>query len=85
MTAPLKIFSGSSHPELAHAIAKNLHVKVSEMELKRFACNEIYAKPVESVRGCDVYVVQTATNHVNEDLMELFYNRVFRLHVFCGR
>lgn len=72
MALPLKIFSGSSHPELAQAIAKNLHVKVSDMELKRFACNEIYARPVESVRGCDVFIVQTATSRVNEELMELF-------------
>jgi ribose-phosphate pyrophosphokinase len=72
MALPLKIFSGSSHPGLALAIAQNLHIRVSEMELKRFACNEVYAKPLESVRGCDVYVVQTATSRVNEDLMELF-------------
>lgn len=72
MSLPLKIFSGSSHPQLAEAIAHNLHMKLSEMQLKRFACNEIYAKPVESVRGCDVYIVQTATASVNEDLMELF-------------
>lgn len=72
MALPLKLFSGSSHPELAQAIARNLHVKLSEMELKRFACNEIYAKPLETVRGCDVFIVQTSTSRVNEDLMELF-------------
>lgn len=72
MANPLKLFSGSSHPELAQAVAHFLHVKLSDMELKRFASNEIYAKPVESVRGCDVFVIQTATGHVNEDLMELF-------------
>ncbi len=72
MALPLKLFSGSSHPELARAIARNLHVKLSEMELKRFACNEIYAKPLETVRGCDVFIVQTSTSRVNEDLMELF-------------
>lgn len=72
MSLPLKLFSGSSHPELAEAIARSLHVKLSDIELKRFACNEIYAKPLETVRGCDVFVVQTATGNVNEDLMELF-------------
>ena len=86
MPLPLKIFSGSSHPQLAQEIAKHLHVKLSEMELKRFACNEIYAKPVESVRGCDVFVVQTATGRVNEDLMELFImidalKRSFAAHI----
>ncbi|MBU1152280.1 ribose-phosphate pyrophosphokinase [Patescibacteria group bacterium] len=69
---PLKIFSGSSHPELAKEIAKYLKVPLNEMEISRFACGEIYAKPKDTVRGCDVFVVQTATANVNEDLMELF-------------
>ncbi|MFC1750227.1 ribose-phosphate diphosphokinase [Pseudomonadota bacterium] len=69
---PLKLYAGSSHPELAAEIAKHLHVKVEDMTLKRFACNEVFARPDSTVRGCDVYVVQTATNNVNEDLMELF-------------
>lgn len=68
----LKIFSGSSHPKLAEEIARNLHVNLEPIMLKRFACNEIYARPLETVRGCDVFVIQTATDHLNEDLMELF-------------
>ena len=72
-TAPkIKIFSGSSHPELAAAIARRLKLPLSEMVLSRFACNEIYARPKETVRNCDVYIVQTATQNVNEELMELF-------------
>ena len=69
---PIKIFAGSSHQGLAKEIAKNLKVKLSEMQISRFACGEIYAKPLESVRGCDVFVIQTASENVNEDLMELF-------------
>lgn len=69
---PLKLFSGSSHPQLAHEIAKYLHVRVEAMTLKRFASNEIYARPEQSVRGCDAFVVQTATDRLNEELMELF-------------
>ncbi len=72
MALPLKIFSGSSHPELAREIVRRLHVKQAEMHLTRFACHEIYARPELSVRGCDVFVVQTCTDRVNEDLMELF-------------
>ncbi|MBP7671197.1 ribose-phosphate pyrophosphokinase [Candidatus Gracilibacteria bacterium] len=68
----IKIFSGSSHPLLAEEIAGCLKVELSGMFISRFACNEIYAKPTETVRGCDVFVVQTATSNVNEDLMELF-------------
>lgn len=69
---PLKIFSGSSHPALAREIADALKLDLSPIELKHFASGESYAKPLETVRGCDVYVIQTATAKVNEDLMELF-------------
>src|SRR3989344_5781631 len=68
----LRLFSGTSHPELAAAIAKELKVSLSKMHISRFACNEIYAKPEETVRGMDVFVVQTCTGNVNEDYMELF-------------
>lgn len=81
----LKIFSGSSHPALAQEIAKYLHVKVEDMTLTRFASNEIYARPEKTVRGCDVYVVQTATHRVNEDLMELFIIIDALKRSFAGR
>lgn len=68
----IKLFSGSSHPELAKTIAKYLKIPLSPIQLSRFACNEIYARPGESVRNTDVFVVQTATQNVNEELMELF-------------
>lgn len=68
----LKLFAGSSHPALAQSISSHLGVKLAKMEMKKFASNEIYFKPLESVRGCEVYVVQTATDNVNEDMMELF-------------
>lgn len=42
------------------------------MDIRRFASNEIYAKPVETVRNADVFVVQTGTQNVNENLIELF-------------
>ncbi|MEK7529184.1 MAG: ribose-phosphate pyrophosphokinase [Patescibacteria group bacterium] len=84
----IKVFSGSSHPELAERIARHLGVPVSEMILSRFASNEIYARPKESVRNCEIFVVQTGTGNVNEDLMELFimldsFKRSFahRVHV----
>ncbi len=69
---PLQLFSGTSHPELAAEIAKNLKVKLCDMQISRFACGEIYAKPGCTVRGSDIYLVQTGTENVNEDLMELF-------------
>ena len=69
---PLKLFAGSSHPLLAQEIAKYLKIPVSETINTRFANGEIYVRPVETVRGYDVYVVQTCTERVNEELMELF-------------
>lgn len=68
----LKIFSGSSHPELALGIAKALKLPISKMSISKFACGEIYAKPDDSVRGADVFLIQTCTGKVNEDYMELF-------------
>lgn len=67
-----KIFSGSSHPQLAEEIAKLLRTNVEPMVLKRFASNEIYARAEHTVRGADAYLIQTCTDRVNEDLMELF-------------
>ena len=64
-TKNLRIFSGSSHPELAKDIAKALGVKLSKMHISRFSCGEIYAKPDETVRGMDVFLVQTSTVDVN--------------------
>lgn len=71
-SSTLKFFSGTSHPELAREIAKHLGIKLSEILITRFANGEVYSRPLETVRGCDVFVLQTATSRVNEDLMELF-------------
>lgn len=68
----LKVYSGTSHPALAAAIARELRVPLSKMSVSKFACGEIYAKPDDSVRGADVFLVQTCTEQVNEDYMELF-------------
>lgn len=82
---PIKIFSGTSHPELAKEIAKELGLPLSEMLISRFACKEIYAKPTETVRGTDVFVVQTGSENVNEDLMELFIMLDSLKRSFAGR
>ncbi|MFA7686005.1 MAG: ribose-phosphate pyrophosphokinase [Candidatus Gracilibacteria bacterium] len=82
---PVKLFSGTSHPELAKEIGKYLKVPVSEMLISRFACGEIYAKPAETVRGMDVFLVQTASSKVNEDLMELFIMIDALKRSFAGR
>jgi ribose-phosphate pyrophosphokinase len=66
----MMLYSGTIHPTLAHEIADNLGIPVSVGELRRFASGEIYFRSEESVRGADVFVVQTHYEPVNEALME---------------
>ncbi|MCF7917730.1 ribose-phosphate pyrophosphokinase [Candidatus Gracilibacteria bacterium] len=67
-----KIFSGSSHPVFAQAVAKHLGTALGEITLKRFACGEMYVKYEETFRGQEVFLVQTCrTGQMNDDLIEL--------------
>ncbi len=68
----MHLFSGSSHPELADALAKALKTKLGSVTKKAFSNGERYVRFEESVRGKDVYVLQTGTLNPNEDLLELF-------------
>jgi ribose-phosphate pyrophosphokinase len=81
----LKLFAGNSHPKLAEEVSRLLGVPLSPMTIKKFASGEIYARCEESVRGADVYVIQTATSNVNEDLMELFVILDSLKRSFAGR
>jgi ribose-phosphate pyrophosphokinase len=81
----IQIFAGSSHQELAKEIAEHLGLPLSPMFISRFACGEIYAKPTETVRGNDVFVIQTCSPTVNEDLMELFIILDSLKRSFAGR
>jgi ribose-phosphate pyrophosphokinase len=67
----LMIFSGRSNPDLATRIARRLEVDLGSVTLKTFANGEIYARFDESVRGGDVFLVQSCGQPVNENLMEL--------------
>lgn len=68
----LRLFSGSSNRPLAEAIAKELGVELSPLTLEQFANGEIYARYDCSVRGADVFLVQSvAGQNVNDMLMEL--------------
>ena len=64
------LFSGGTHPELANEIAEHLGLQVAPAVLRRFASSETYFRSEESVRGCDVFVVQTHAEPVNEAIME---------------
>lgn len=67
----LKLFSGTGNPELAEKIAEHLGVPVGKMSVTRFKDGEIYLQVEQSVRGDDIYIVQSAASPVNEYLMEL--------------
>jgi ribose-phosphate pyrophosphokinase len=68
----LKVFSGSAHPELSDEIANYLGMELSGRVIKKFADGEVYVQINESIRGCDVFLVQpTCPPNVNDNLMEL--------------
>ena len=65
------LFSGSSNPALAKEIAEYLSIQLSPVELKTFPDGEISVQILESVRGRDVFVVQSIARRPNHYLMEL--------------
>ena len=67
----LMVFSGRSHPELAQRIAQQLNVELGDVELKTFPNDETYVRYLESIRGADVFIVQTGADPVDRNLMEL--------------
>lgn len=72
MDNDFKIFTGSAHPELANEIAETLGKTCGDIVLSKFSCNEYYARINETIRGKDIYLIQTAGINVNDDFMELF-------------
>ena len=66
----MMLFSGTAHPALAREIAEHLGVQLCEAKISRFASGEIYFKSDESVRGADVFIIQTHADPVNESIME---------------
>lgn len=72
MQKSMAVFSGSVNPELADQIADELGITLGHVKLEQFANGEIYARYLESVRGADVFIVQSvAGSQVNDALMEL--------------
>ncbi len=67
----MKIFSGSSNPDLAKEIADYLNIKLAEVEIIKFKDNELSVKICENVRGVDVFIFQPTSNPANDHLMEL--------------
>ncbi|KAK7346816.1 hypothetical protein VNO80_21339 [Phaseolus coccineus] len=67
----LKLFSGTANPVLSQEIARYMGLELGKISIKRFADGEIYVQLQESVRGCNVYLIQPTCPPANENLMEL--------------
>lgn len=67
----IKLFSGNANVSLAQKIAKKLGVPLGDIELNKFSDGEINCNIKESVRGRDVFLIQSTSQPVNESLMEL--------------
>ncbi|PSL42254.1 ribose-phosphate pyrophosphokinase [Salsuginibacillus halophilus] len=67
----LKIFTLNSNPELAQEVTDHVGVEMGKSSVKRFSDGEIQVNIEESIRGCDVFLVQSTSEPANEHLMEL--------------
>ncbi len=67
----IKVFTGNSNAPLAKAIAAKLGVELSEASVTKFSDGEISVSIGETVRGVDVFVVQSTCSPVNDNFMEL--------------
>lgn len=65
------LFSGRSNPALGQEIADHLGIQLGKVELSSFSNGEIYVRFQESVRGAEVFVVQTIAEPINDNLVEL--------------
>lgn len=67
----LMLFSGEGYPDLAERIADRLDIELGGVDLRRFSGGEMYARYLDSVRGADVFIVQSLCQPVNRNLMQL--------------
>lgn len=71
LNSNLKVFSLNSNKELAEQIAKHIGVGLGKCSVDRFSDGEVQINIEESIRGCDVFIVQSTSFPVNEHIMEL--------------
>lgn len=69
----LMVFSGRSHPALAADIADKLGVELGGVELGSFPNGETFCRYLESIRGADVFIVQTGCDPIDQNVMELCF------------
>ena len=67
----LKVFAGSSNPELTRRICENLDIPLGDATLTRFSDGELYVEIGENVRNADIFVVQSTSSPANDHIMEL--------------
>ena len=67
----MKIIAGNSNTALCKGIAQQLDIDLVKTETRKFADGEIYVEIRENIRGQDVFVVQSTSTPVNQNLMEL--------------
>ncbi|WP_128896119.1 ribose-phosphate diphosphokinase [Longirhabdus pacifica] len=67
----IKIFSGTSNTELVDKICNELDQPLGKVNISRFKSGEIYVHYEETIRNCDVFIVQSISHPVNENLVEL--------------
>ncbi|HET8714467.1 MAG TPA: ribose-phosphate pyrophosphokinase [Holophagaceae bacterium] len=71
MFGDMKVFSGSSHPELASGIAAHIGMPLGRLKMTRFSNENMKVKIEENVRESDVFVIQTSCPPVSDNLLEL--------------
>ncbi|MNZ34844.1 Ribose-phosphate pyrophosphokinase [compost metagenome] len=67
----VRIFSGSSNPVLAQKISSELGLTLGAIKMSRFKSGEIYVHYEETIRNCDVFLVQSFSHPINEHFVEL--------------
>jgi len=71
MYGDVRLYTGTSHPDLANSIARNLNIDLCDRDIVTFPNDNIFVKLHSSVRGQDCYVVQSTSIPVHRNLMEM--------------
>ncbi|MGA1298971.1 MAG: ribose-phosphate pyrophosphokinase-like domain-containing protein, partial [Ilumatobacteraceae bacterium] len=73
-TKRMVLYSGRTHPALAQEVAQNLGIELADPNLVEFANGEVRPRFGDSVRGCDVFIMQTHYGcdgrSINDSIME---------------
>jgi len=67
----IRIFAGNSHPDLGRMVSERLNLEIGRCKLKKFSNKETSVEIGESVRGDDVFIIQSGCGEINDNLMEL--------------